>query len=113
MYKTNSTILKWSDWQTQHTFYLGYYKKNYTKLLQITINMYKTNSAILQGSDNRTDWQNIDQGVWQGCPLSPSLFNIYMNDMIIHWNETLDTETYDDTIVNMQMFADDQVLLSD
>ena len=56
-----------------------------------------------------------NHGVRQGYPLSPTLVNIYMNEIIIKWNQiytkgiTLSTSIKRNTLP----FADDQVLLAD
>ncbi len=34
----------------------------------------------------RTDWFNVSSGLKQGCPLSPILFNFYINDLALHLN---------------------------
>jgi len=31
--------------------------------------------------------ESLDQGVWQGCSVSPKWFNIYRNEIIIHCNQ--------------------------
>ena len=33
--------------------------------------------ATVRTLDGTTDWFKIEKGVWQGCPLSPCLFNLY------------------------------------
>jgi hypothetical protein len=39
-------------------------------------------------------------------PCSPILFNMYMNEMIFHWNQiySIGIEIYDDTIFNTLVF---------
>jgi retron-type reverse transcriptase len=77
--------------------------------------MHKNDSIIIKLNDKTRDCQNKNQGVWQGRPLSLTLFNVYLNEMIIHWDQlhSNGTEINDYTILNTLLFADDQVLLSD
>ena len=46
-------------------------------------NLYAQQEAMV-----RTDWFQIGKGVWQGCILSPYLFNLYAE--YIMWNAWLD-----------------------
>ena len=40
-------------------------------------NLYASQEAIVRIGHGTTDWFQIDQGVHQGCILSPCLFNLY------------------------------------
>jgi hypothetical protein len=62
-------------------------------------------------NDNKTTHcRNTNQKVRQGCPLSPTLFNVYTSEIIIHWNQlySYGIEINDDSLL---LFADEQVLL--
>lgn len=66
----------------------------------------------------RTDYTSnkqikTNQGVKQGCPLSPALFSIYIDNVIRQWQEQLNTHfKIDDEVLNTILFADDQVIFS-
>ena len=47
---------------------------NLTCLLR---NLYAGQEAIVRTGHGTTDWFQIGKGVWQGCILSPCLFNLY------------------------------------
>jgi hypothetical protein len=36
---------------------------------------------------NQLSDHTINHGVRHGCPVSPTLFNIYMNEIIVKWNQ--------------------------
>ena len=40
-------------------------------------NLYAGQEAIVRTGHRTTDWFQIGKGVWQGCILSPCLFNLY------------------------------------
>ena len=73
----------------------------------------KTNCAVRMGNAV-TDFFDFSKGVRQGCPLSPILFNIFVNDIfeiinnMTNSNITLDNETK----LNALMYADDLILLA-
>ena len=61
-----------------------------------------------------TDFFKFTKGVRQGCPLSPILFNLYVNDTFDRINKGTHTDVviYEHTIANALMFADDLILIS-
>ena len=40
-------------------------------------NLYAGEEATVRTGHGTTDWFQIGKGVWQGCILSPCLFNLY------------------------------------
>ena len=61
------------------------------------------------------DWIKIGKGVWQGCILSPCLFNVYAE--YIMWNAGLDEAQAGIKIagrtINNLRYADDTTLMAE
>ena len=50
----------------------------------------------------------------QGCPLSPVLFNLYLDEAIRIWLQKLKTSKYfKELILNTLLFANDQFIITD
>ncbi|XP_055918308.1 uncharacterized protein LOC129950390 [Eupeodes corollae] len=81
-----------------------------TKFIQIIKEMYcGTNAAVWDGN-NISDWFETDSGVKQGCPLSALLFALFINDVV---TELPGGIRIAGTIVNVLLYADDLVILSE
>ncbi|OMJ08000.1 LINE-1 reverse transcriptase-like protein, partial [Smittium culicis] len=55
----------------------------------------------------------VDKGVRQGCPMSPMLFNIFINDILDKVNENIALVPGNSIKIPGLLFADDLVLLAD
>lgn len=44
--------------------------------------LYDATECAVKLNDNLTDFFKVDSGVKQGCKLSPTLFAIYINDLV-------------------------------
>ena len=66
------------------------------------------------GNGISEDSTAITQGVRQGCPLSPDLFNLYLDQVIRIWLQKVKTSKYfKELIFNTLLFADDQFIICD
>ena len=83
--------------------------------LNLVKDMYKKTNCAVKVRDSTTIFFNYTKGVRQGCPLSPILFNMYIDDIF----ETVNTNNESDISLggmdkyNALMYADDLIILSD
>ena len=84
------------------------------KSLNLIFDLYNKTQCAIKVNDRITPFFNYTKGVRQGCPLSPFLFNIYVNDLIdtINKNSTVDVYLNACNKINALMYADDLVLIS-
>ena len=78
-------------------------------------NLYAGQEATVRTGHRTTEWFKIEKGVWQGCILSPCLFNFYAEHIM--WNTRLDEaqagiKTAGRNINNLR-YADDTTLMSE
>ena len=54
-------------------------------LMCLLRNLYAGQEAIVRIKNGTTDWIKISKGVWEGCILSPCLFNLYSKYIVKCW----------------------------
>ena len=83
------------------------------KTYDIIKSMYSNNTCAVRIGKKHTDFFQQSRGVRQGCSLSPTLFNIYINELAktLEQSKTPGIKLAD-TEVKCLLFADDLVLLS-
>ncbi len=75
--------------------------------------MYSNNQCAIKIGNKQTEFFTQGRGVRQGCPLSPTLFNIYMNELAkVLEQSSAPGLTLHDSNIKFLLFADDLVLLS-
>jgi hypothetical protein len=82
-------------------------------LIRIVQSMYQ-NAAIVIRKDRTNDnsFVEINKAVRQDCPLSPVLFNIYIDKVITEWQHMIKQNVVMNLILNTILFADDQVIVT-
>ena len=78
-------------------------------------NLYAGQETTVRTGHGTTDWFRISKGVWQGCILSPGLFNLYA--VYILQNARLDEAQAGIKIVRRNIsklrYADDTTLMAE
>ena len=74
--------------------------------------MYKHISYSIKLKNGHLDPISSNLGLKQGCPLSPMLFNLYIDDIKYIFADQCDPIPLSDTYINHFLYADDLVLLS-
>jgi len=83
------------------------------KVWNILDNLYKNVQCNVKLGDIETDLFDIDEGLKQGCVLSPILFCIYINELTkMLRNESVGVNVFDVNI-NCLFWADDVVLIAE
>jgi len=82
--------------------------------IYIYIYIYVENIRINAGDGISEDSRVITQRVRQGCPLSPVLLNLYLDEVIRIWLKQLKTSNYFKELIFITLlFAGDQFIISD
>lgn len=83
------------------------------KVYDLIKSMYSDNKCAVKIGDKHTEFFTQNRGVRQGCGLSPTLFNIYINELAVQLEQSAapGLPLYD-TEVKFLLYADDLVLLS-
>ncbi len=83
------------------------------KIYDLIKNMYNQNKCAVKIGQQRTDYFSQERGVRQGCCLSPTLFNIYINELadLLDQSDSPGLELLH-TEVKYLLYADDLIILS-
>ena len=63
------------------------------KELELIKDIYAKTKCAVKMNNKTTEYFSFTKGVRQGCPLSPILFNIYVNEIFNRVNENNDLNT--------------------
>ena len=78
-------------------------------------NLYVGQEATIRIGHGTTDWFKIEKGLWQGCILSPCLFNLYAE--YIMWNARVDESQagikFAGRNINNLRYANDTTLMAE
>lgn len=81
-------------------------------LVRAVQSLYLNNKIQIKITNSTNKMAEINQGVRQGCPLSPTLFNIYIDEVTTKWLQTIKNFKINNTNYTTILFADDQVIIS-
>ena len=81
-------------------------------VIELLEHMYKNQEAAVKTSCGTSEWFSIERGVIQGCIVSPSLFNIYSENIMMEATENTSAGiTIGGRKINNFRYADDTTLL--
>ena len=83
------------------------------KVYNVIKNMYQQTEASVKVNGNISERVLIERGVKQGDSLSPTLFNIYINDLPDIFDDSCKPVMLEKLSLNCLMFADDILLLAE
>lgn len=78
-------------------------------------NLYKNNISTVRNGDTESQEFQTNKGLRQGCSVSPTLFKIYLNRALKHWNDKCGRMGIHvgENILSNLLFADDQVIIAE
>jgi len=84
-------------------------------LLKAIVDIYTQNKILIKFNNKPSKPVEINKGVCQGCFLSPTLFNIYLDEIITKWqNQDINgIKLSKNQQLSTLLFADDQVTIAD
>ena len=83
-------------------------------MLRAVQSLYKSVSSCVRINGLMTDWFDVNVGLCQGCPLSPLLFNCFINDLALKIKAVgVGVSIDNDVRVCIRMYADDIVLIGE
>ena len=83
------------------------------KIVNIVRSMYVDTRAKYRLGDIETDWVKSERGVRQGCILSPTLFNLYTEELATRLRRMNAGVSVGNDKVCVLLYADDVVVMSE
>lgn len=82
-------------------------------LIRVIQSMYNNTEILINNITETSTKAKVNQGVKQGCPLSPALFNLYIDAAIEEWQRNLKIGLkINNLFINTMLFADDQIIFA-
>ena len=92
-----------------------YSQQKHDHLICLLKNLYAAQETTVRTGHGTTDWFQIGKGVYQGCILSPCLFNLYVEYIML--NSGLDETQAGIKIagrnINILRYVDDTILMAE
>ena len=79
------------------------------KMQRVTKGMYESSRSAVLLEGEKLEVFNVEQGVVQGCSLSPILFSVFINGLVVVEQAGLGIELSDGGKFERLLFADDFV----
>lgn len=92
-----------------HKIYSYDIRGNFYRIME---SMYRNVYFSVKVPDGLTDSFDSSIGVKQGCVLSPTIFSLYVNDLVKHFNSDDDQVDLNGKSISCLLYADDLVLIS-
>ena len=86
------------------------------RMLRAVKSLYSSVSVCVRINGFTTDWFDVNVGLRQGCPLSPLLFNCFINDLALKIKAVgkgVPIDDDDDELICIMLYADDVVLIAE
>ena len=83
------------------------------KLFKTIKSLYSSVTSCVRVNNMHTDWFDVKCGLRQGCILSPILFNLYINDLVLYLKSFGKGVKCNDDYICTLLYADDVVLLAE
>ena len=81
--------------------------------LEVVKGMYKENRVVAKLGDAQSKWVNLQEGLKQGCNLSPVLFALYVRDLSVKLMESNLGLSWGELRIPGVFFADDMVIVGE
>ena len=82
------------------------------KLYRLIVNMYSRDNSCTYVEGEKSEPFSLNQGVAQGDPLSPTLFNIFINDLLVEIHAEVSDISIGNQNIPALQYADDLVALA-
>ena len=83
------------------------------RIYEIIKAIYTGNKSSVKVNDNMTDWYDVNCGVRQGDILSPLLFNLYINDLVVTIKKLNLGIAMGNLTLGVLLYADDLAILAE